>query len=107
VSVSEQRSSSDRLAPLLDQARDLFEMFHRFEPDDVVTTKCRRSMPRVLVRLGKLRGLIYSSDRGERGRPRTFVHFFETPPALASDCRGEQIFVVGGHYRVTRKGIEG
>ena len=37
-------------------------------------------MPKVLVNLGELRGLIYSSDKEQCGRPRTFIHFMETPP---------------------------
>jgi hypothetical protein len=95
------------LEPVFDQARGLFERFHCFEPDVVVRSRCRRIMPDVVVRLGQLRGVIYTSDRGQRGCPRTFVHFFERPPTLASDCRGEQMFILGGRYRITRSGIEG
>lgn len=68
---------------------------------------CRRLIPPVLVQLGFLRGLIYSSDRGQPGCPRTFVHFMRTPPRLACDPAGSQLFILGGRYRVTRRGIEG
>jgi hypothetical protein len=61
----------------------------------------------VLVKLGKLKGLIYTSDRGQCGRPRTFVHFMETPPVLAANPEGTQLHILGGRYRVTRKGIVG
>lgn len=64
-------------------------------------------MPRVMVRLGELRGLIYRSDRGQCGSPRTFIHFMEKPPALACDPAGRQLYILGGKYRVTRRGIEG
>jgi hypothetical protein len=61
----------------------------------------------VLVHLGYLKGLIYSSDKGDRGQPKTYVHFMETPPRLTCDPHGRQLYVVGGRYRVTRRGIEG
>jgi hypothetical protein len=60
-----------------------------------------------LVHLGALRGLIYSSDKGGYGRPKTYIHFMETPPRLACDPRGTQLYIVGGRYRVTPRGIEG
>jgi len=68
---------------------------------------CRRVIPPVLVHLGFLRGLIYSSDRGQQGCPRAFIHFMRTPPRLACDPAGKQLFILGGQYCVTRRGIEG
>ncbi len=61
----------------------------------------------MLVKVGHLRGLIYSSDKEQCGRSRTFIHFMEIPPLLASDSEGKQLYIVGGNYRVTSKGIEG
>ena len=49
----------------------------------------------------------HRSERGQPGRPRSFVHFFQNPPLLTSDPRGKQLHIVGGNYRVTRRGIEG
>jgi hypothetical protein len=65
------------------------------------------TIPDVRMYLGELRGLIYRSDRGQRGRPRTYVHFFETPANLTCDARGRQLYIQGGRYRVTTRGIEG
>jgi len=93
--------------PSVQPAMALFRTFHHFPPAGVTYRSCRRLMPRILVRLGRLKGLIYSSDRGQRGRPRTFVHFLETPPMLACDEAGTQLYILGGRYRVTRRGIEG
>lgn len=59
-----------------------------------------------LVDLGALRGLIYSRCIND-GPMRTFIHFMEDPPRLMCDARGRKLFVVGGTYRVTRRGIEG
>lgn len=91
----------------LDMARQLFERFHSFAPPRTLHRRCRRLMPEVLVNLGELRGLIYSSDKEQCGRPRTFIHFMDTPPLLASDPRGKQLYIVGGNYRITPRGIEG
>jgi hypothetical protein len=88
-------------------AMTLFETFHHYPPARLIYHRCRRRTPSVLVRLGKLRGLIYTSDRGQQGKPRTFVHFLETPPLLACDEEGKQLYVLGGRYRVTQRGIEG
>ena len=60
-----------------------------------------------LRNIGRLRALIYVSDRGGRGRPRTFIHFMRRWPGLACDRSGRQLFIVGGNYRVTPRGIEG
>jgi hypothetical protein len=87
--------------------RKLLQIFHRFPTSNVIWAPCRRTIPRVLVRLGELRGLIYSSDRGRRTCPRTYIHFMETPPQLVCDPEGRQLYIVGGHYRITPRGIEG
>jgi hypothetical protein len=91
----------------LDKGRQLFQKFHSFAPPRIIRASCSRVMPRVLVNLGELRGLIYRSDKGQCGRPRTFIHFMETPPRLACDPSGKQLYIVGGNYRVTPRGIEG
>ena len=91
----------------LETARKLFERFHSFAPPKTLRRQCPRLMPGVLVNLGELRGLIYRSDKEQCGRPRTFIHFMETPPLLATDPNGKQLYIVGGNYRVTARGIEG
>jgi hypothetical protein len=92
---------------LLEHARRLFQEFHSFAAPHVIRSECRRSVPDVLVKLGELRGLIYSSDKAQCGRPRTFVHFMESRPMLASDPSGRQLYILGGNYHVTARGIEG
>jgi hypothetical protein len=84
----------------------LFRSFHCFPAGRVTIQACRRQIPRILVRLGRLKGVIYSSDRGGRGM-KTYIHFMNTPPMLACDTHGRQLYVLGGRYRVTERGIEG
>ena len=66
-----------------------------------------RLMPAVVVNLGDLVGLIYRSDKRQAGKPRTYIHFMDDPPRLVSDVAGTQLYVVGGSYRVSARGIEG
>jgi hypothetical protein len=91
----------------LQAGRTLFHHFHRFPAPGVVRMPCRRVIPKVLVQLGHLRGLIYSSDKGGHGRLKTYIHFMKTPPRLVCDPQGTQLYIVGGRYRVTPRGIEG
>lgn len=87
-------------------ARALFQRFHCFPAGPVLRMRCPRRIPRVLVALGRLRGLIYSSDRGTPGCHRSYIHFMRHPPLLVSNPQGTQLYVIGGRYRVTRRGIE-
>lgn len=91
----------------LNVARSLFKRFHRFPPLELRRTRCSRVIPEVLMHVGELRGLLYRSDRGQCGTPRTFIHFLRTPAMLACDPSGRQLYILGGNYRVTRRGIEG
>ncbi len=84
-----------------------FEMFHQFEPSKLVRSDCNRMIPDVLVEVGRLKAVIYSSDRGQRGVQRTYIHLMKAPPTLACDIAGRQLYIVGGRYRVGKRGIEG
>lgn len=88
------------------EAGTLYERFHRLEPTGTVTVRHPRVMPPVVVHLGTLVGVIYRSERGRPGEPRNYVHFMKEPPTLTSSVDGKQLFIVGGEYRVTGRGIE-
>ena len=65
-----------------------------------------RASPRVA--LGELLGVIYRSARlGAGRRPRAYIHLMRTPPRLVSNLKGTQLYIVGGRYRVTPRGIVG
>lgn len=85
----------------------LYRGFQRRPARGLLRLRCDRRIPRLHVHLGRLRGLIYSSRRGGDGRPRTYVHFMRRPPWLTCDATGRQLYILGGRYRVTRRGIEG
>ena len=78
-----------------------------FEPSQVVKVRPSRVIPPVVVELGELVGLMYRSDKGQPGQPRTYIHRMEDPPRLVSNIEGTQLYIVGGSYQVTPRGIEG
>ena len=55
--------------------------------------------------MGALRGVVYTKDLG--GTKRTYIHFMDDPPRLMCDAQGRQLYVLGGSYRITHRGIEG
>lgn len=94
--------------PLRDEIAVARRLFCTYSGRDALSsTRCRidRLIPDVLVDLGALRGLIYSRDHGGPGR--TYIHFMDDPPRLTCDAQGRRLFVVGGSYRITQRGIEG
>ena len=53
------------------------------------------------------RALIYRSDKWTPGIERTYIHVMQRPPRLVCDPHGTQLYLIGGGYRVTERGIEG
>jgi len=89
------------------QGIGLYRTFNRFDPSSIVMIRQSRVIPPVVVELGELVGLIYRSDKDQRGRPQAYIHFMEEPPRLVCNVEGRQLYIVGGSYRVTPQGIEG
>ena len=77
-------------------------------PDRLRRGRLQTTTPRVLVELGELRAVVYRAARGAGGdSSRNYVHFFDQPPQLLADATGRRLFIAGGQFRVTRRGIEG
>lgn len=89
------------------QGIGLYQAFNRFGPSQVVRIRHFRMIPPVVVELGELVGLMYRSDKGQPGQSRTYIHRMEDPPRLVSNIEGTQLYIVGGSYKVTPRGIEG
>ena len=89
----------------LTKAEWLFESFTGSLPVQFQKKPMSRSVPEVMVDLGALRGVIYTKDH--LGSKQTYIHFMDNPPRLLCDPDGKQLFVHGGSYRITRRGIEG
>jgi hypothetical protein len=107
LSVTSTKLPCRRVPESLRRAQELFRQFHCFPSKETIRVPQGRAIPEVLAHVGELCGLIYRSDRGQRGRPRTFVHFFKLRPQLTCDARGKQLYILGGSYRVTQRGVEG
>jgi hypothetical protein len=85
----------------------LYKAFNHGSPSQVVRVRHPRVIPPVVVELGDLMGLMYRSDKGQAGQPRTYIHLMEDPPRLVTNIEGTQLYIVGGSYCVTPQGIEG
>ena len=67
-----------------------------------------RIVRRPLKPVGELRGVIYRTRRAPGEVPKNYVHFFqEGSPMLVTNPAGTRLYIIGGHYRVTQRGIEG
>jgi len=86
---------------------DLFETFHGFDPDTVSLINVKSAkIPKMLMYVGTLEELTYKSDKFDN-RKRLYLHKFgNTKPVLAAGPDG-RLYIVGGDYVITEKGIEG
>jgi hypothetical protein len=89
------------------QGIDLYRTFNRLGPSRVRAVDHFQVIPPIVVDLGELVGLMYRSDKGQPGQPQTYIHRMEDPPRLVSNIEGTQLYIVGGSYQVTPRGIEG
>ncbi len=96
-----------KLSQHIDQGSTLYQAFNHFPPTRTMTVKHSRLMPPVVVDLGELVGVIYRSDKGQPGQPQAFIHHLQDPPRLVSNVEGNQLYIIGGSYRITPQGIEG
>ena len=99
-------ATTGALSSAVQDASALYRRFTSAPPRSVQRVSHRRVMPGVVVELGQLVALMYRSDKWV-GHPRTYIHYMENPPRLVADVTGRQLFVVGGSYRITARGIEG
>ena len=99
-------ASPGPLSGALEDASALYRRFTRLPARSVQRVPHHRIVPPVVVELGRLVAVMYRSDKWV-GHPRTYIHYMEDPPRLVSDVAGRQLFVVGGNYRITARGIEG
>ncbi|MFQ5631356.1 MAG: hypothetical protein ACE5I1_21495 [bacterium] len=73
----------------------------------IVKVSHKRIIPPVVIELGDLEAVIYKSEKWSPGEKRTYIHYMENPPKLVANPQGTQLYIVGGTYRVTSRGIVG
>lgn len=101
-----EEEAADLLENFLDQVDEALERFedNREEAAAEIVSACVE-IPSVLAALGELERIEY--DRDEGGEPVRRYHDFEDArPLLAYDENGS-LWIVGGDYTVTKRGIEG
>jgi len=91
----------------VDDAVDEYEEFHWGNEADSIEQIELPDAPKTLVLIGELEGVIYRTAKGQR-KQESWVHFHDerTPPKLAYDPKTHQLYILGGKYRITPRGIE-
>lgn len=92
----------------LGEACALYRQFTGRAPGRLAIARLPRTAPGVLVDLGELTALVYRAARraDAPSRAESYVHRFESPPRLLADATGRHLFIAGGRFRVTRRGIQ-
>lgn len=105
------RSRAVRARPLdgatvrgLDKARNAFRAFSGMEPANLIEVKAG-PVPKMAWLLGELEEVLYNTKRD--GKQERYLHPFKKSarPLLAVDAESGQLFLVGGDYTVTDRGI--
>jgi hypothetical protein len=74
----------------------------------MMRVRLTRIVRRPLRPVGELRGVIYRTRRVPGEAPKNYVHFFQQRrPLLVTNPTGTRLYIMGGQYRVTPRGIEG
>jgi hypothetical protein len=85
-------------------ALELFRAFHKRDPDDDELREVSLAGEVPALEVGQLVAVIYRLGVGE-----PFTHEFDASarPNLLVSYDGHQLFIVGGDYQFTARGIEG
>lgn len=82
-----------------------FTNFHGDPPADIKRINLRRQ-DRVVLTVGEVKGIMYDTVRD--GRRESYLHRFRSVkarPLLAVSSDGRQLYLIGGSYSVTARGI--
>lgn len=91
----------------LNAADSFYSNFHWGRDAKSVLKTQVKQIPEVLVSLGELHAIEYKAAKGERGKE-TYRHVFhKEKPIVCCDPRGRDLYIVGGSYHITERGIEG
>jgi hypothetical protein len=88
------------------QATRLFEAFTGADADAVERVHVRDIADDVLVVVGKVDAIAYSTRRG--GKRESYQHEFKSSsrPVLATSHDGRRLYLLAGAFRFTSRGIE-
>lgn len=92
----------------IDRAVAFREKFHWGIPAKSVGVRQISKPPRAAVKLGKLEGVIYKTQKkGNKGKVSYIHEFEENIPDLLMDIDNKRLHIAGGSYTVTEDGITG
>lgn len=85
------------------KAAGLYKRFREEEPKRARSVKI--TLPKAMMVMGTLDAVLYTTTHG--GRSQSYKHTFNkgSRPLLCAGTKDGQLFVVGGRFRVTARGI--
>jgi hypothetical protein len=91
---------------MLEKALDEYTKFHWGVDPDKIFVADDVKVPKVVYMLGYLKAVIYTTKKqGDEGET-DYIHYFKKPlPILCADVNGNQLYIVGGGYKVKEEGI--
>lgn len=95
----------DELKEEVSEAIDRFTDFRGDEPDFIETMELKPIDP-VMLTIGQCTGIMYETTRD--GQKEKYIHQFKktAQPLLCVSSDGLQLYLIGGSYSVTDRGIE-
>ena len=89
----------------INAAIDLFESFTGEKPEYL--DRVNLPVDNVAMAIGHCDGVMYETVRD--GRTEKYIHKFKkgSRPVLAVSSDGKQLYILGGDYHFTERGIEG
>jgi hypothetical protein len=93
-----------RVTSDVQRAANLYERFSGHEAESIGKIKVK-PFPKVAVAVGEIDGILYSTVRD--GKLEKYIHKFHQAdkPLFAVSPDGKQLFLIGGYYTFTERGI--
>lgn len=104
VPASSRAGMSREVRDEIEQASDLYERFSGHDPEEIGKVRVPPT-PRVGVAVGEVDGILYSTVRD--GQLEKYIHKFRKSdrPLFVVAPDGKQLFLIGGNYTFTERGI--
>lgn len=101
---SRARTRSRPMSKSVRRAADLYERFSGHEAEEIGRIKVK-PMPKVGVAIGECDGILYTTMRD--GKVEKYIHKFNRAdkPVFVVSEDGKQLFLIGGRYTFTERGI--
>ena len=92
--------------PAAKEAAEFYESIQWGNKPDKVLELGDMKPPKWLIEVGDLRSVVYDSKKS--GKKEGYEHHFKRPyPKLATDSKGEKLYVAGGGFHTNWRGIVG